>query len=232
MVDAYAARPPYPEALLDAIAALAASRGPRIADIGAGLGHLALPLCTRGFAVTAVEPAIEMLHRLRQLAREAGASLDTVHGMAEALPLGSQCFDMVLIADAVHFIDPARAAYEIARILTPEGALAVITCEFADTPFMQAVRQVMEEAAPRRPRQTAAAIEQLLAVAGTKRGEPRVLCDDTPVEPVALESILRSISFIGPAMNPQRYAAFRDRISSIEGPRRWARKFTLYSSWR
>ena len=38
-----------------------------------------------------------------------------------------------------------------------------------------------------------------------------------------LESILRSISFIGPALNPQRFARFHERIRALPGPRRPAR---------
>ena len=42
-----------------------------------------------------------------------------------------------------------------------------------------------------------------------------------------LEQILRSFSFVGPAMNPARFAAFRERLLAIPGPAVWARTFTL-----
>lgn len=232
MVDAYAARPPYPHALVDAVAETVRQRGQRVLDVGAGIGHLALPLCARGLAVTAVEPAIEMLERLRQMASASSAPLALVHAMAEMLPLPSRAFELVLVADAVHFLDPLRAAYELSRVLTSRGTLVVITCEFGDTRFMRAVTEVMRGAAPRRPRDTTASVAQLLAVVGGKRNPPRVFHDETLVEPDVLENILRSISFIGPAMNPARYAAFRERILAIDGPRRWARTFTLYSAER
>src|SRR5216117_2702618 len=97
MADVYDARPPYPEALIAAIAALAP--GPRVADLGAGIGHLALPLAARGFDVVAVEPAEAMLDALRKASRRGCFSLATVHGMAEALPFEAARFDLVLIAD-------------------------------------------------------------------------------------------------------------------------------------
>ena len=42
MADVYDARPAYPNGLIDALAELA--RGRRVADLGAGIGHVALPL--------------------------------------------------------------------------------------------------------------------------------------------------------------------------------------------
>src|SRR4051812_37651714 len=79
MADVYDARPPYPAALLDAIAELATAVGGAIGDLGAGIGHLALPLASRSFDVVAVEPAGEMLARLRRAAAERGLALSTVH---------------------------------------------------------------------------------------------------------------------------------------------------------
>ncbi|HVU51011.1 MAG TPA: methyltransferase type 11, partial [Polyangia bacterium] len=54
MAEVYDARPPYPTALVDALSALAPAGAP-VADLGAGTGHLALPLAARGLDVTAIE---------------------------------------------------------------------------------------------------------------------------------------------------------------------------------
>ena len=84
MADVDDARPPYPADLVDAIAALARSRsgGPsRVVDIGAGIGHLALPLAQRGLEVVAIEPAASMLARL-----EAAAAAGTHHLRAFPAP--------------------------------------------------------------------------------------------------------------------------------------------------
>jgi ubiquinone/menaquinone biosynthesis C-methylase UbiE len=227
MVDAYEARPAYPEPLLDAIAELPRSDRARVLDVGAGVGHLALPLAERGFEVTALEPAEAMLQRLAQRAVARAVPVHTVHGMAEALPFEDARFDLVVVADAIHFLDVERAAYELARVMTRQAALALVTCEFTDTPFMRAVTRVMEDAAPRRPRSVSAALAQFVAVTKARRVRVRTFCDETQVEPATLEGILRSISFIGPAMNEARYAAFSKRIHAIEQPAVWARTFTL-----
>ena len=231
MVDAYQARPPYPTALVDAVATLATPPA-RVGDIGAGLGHLALPLAERGFEVIAVEPAAQMLAQLSELAAQRGLSIAAVHGMAEAIPLDDACLELVIVADAVHFLDSERAAPEIGRVLAPSGALAVVTCELTPTPFMQGVVRVMQEVIPRRLREVSSAITELLAVSKVRGITEQRFLDETAVSRETLEEILRSISIIGPAMNAARYAAFRKRIHAIDHEPRWARTFTLRAGTR
>lgn len=230
MVDPYEARPNYPAALIDQLAAL--SPNPRVLDIGAGLGHLALPLAQRGLCVTAVEPAVHMLQRLDEKARRVGIALTTLHAQAERLPLPDHSFDLVILADALHFLDSERAAQEIARVLTRDGTLAVLVCEFAETPFMNALQTIMEDAAPRRPRDTRQSLTELFATAGLRCPAPTVVVQDVDLDETTLFGILGSISFIGPAMNTTRAAAFRQRVLEISHPRRWARKLCLYTAKR
>ncbi len=227
MVDVYDARPAYPLALVGALAELADRDDRRIVDLGAGIGHLALPLAARGFEVTAVEPALSMLERLRHRAAERGLTLHTVHATAEALPVASSRYELAIIADALHFLDAERAALEVARVLAPKGSLALITCELSDTQFMRGVVQHMAEAAPRRPRELGAAVAQVSAVASVQFSLDLTFHDETPVDRDTLERILRSISFIGPAMHAERFEAFRQRIHALPGEPVWARTFRL-----
>lgn len=226
MADVYDARPPYPDALVDALGALAPPGG-HVGDLGAGIGHLTLPLAARGLRVTAVEPAREMLMRLERAARARALAVDAVHAAAEATPLASGSLDLALVADAVHFLDAERAGREIGRTLRPGGALALLTCQLADTPFMHAVVAAMEDAAPRRPRTTRNTIAQLGAVAGITWQSTQHFEDETAVDHETLERILRSISFIGPAMNAARFEAFRARVRTLSDAPRWARTFQL-----
>jgi ubiquinone/menaquinone biosynthesis C-methylase UbiE len=229
MADVYDARPDYPVELIDAIAELAGSVGKRIGDLGAGIGHLAIPLAERGFEVTAIEPARAMLDRLEATAVERGASVRSLHAAAEALPVEAKSFDVILIADALHFIDSELAAREIARVLVHRGLLIVVTCELGDTPFMRDVARIIEEATQRRPRQMVSRNAQLSGVAKIPLSKGRTFTDETPVTRATLERILGSISFVGPAMNPERTAAFHARVHALaaETPIHWARKFTL-----
>jgi len=231
MADVYDARPAYPSRLIDALVALAPDHG-RVGDLGAGIGHVALPLAERGLNVIAVEPAHAMLDRLSAEAHRRGLSIRAVHAMAEALPLDDASLDLVVVADAVHFLDAELGAREIARVLAPKGALAIVTCELGKTPFMQSLVELMEASAPRRPRNVEHTLAQIPAISGVRFENPRLFHDETPVDGHTLERILRSISFIGPAMNPARFAAFRERVHALPGRPTWARTFTLRAGRR
>jgi SAM-dependent methyltransferase len=232
MADVYDARPPYPAALVDALAALAGPPGSRVGDLGAGIGHLALPLAARGYDVAAFEPAFAMLARLRAAADARGLALRSYQATAEALPLGRSSLDLALVADALHFLDAQLAGEELARVLARRGTLAVVTSGFGDTPYMRAVVALMEEAVPRRPRALARQLAQVSSLANVELGPERFFDDETPVDHPTLERILRSISFIGPAMNEARFTAFRARVHALPGAPAWARRFVLRAGQR
>lgn len=231
MADVYDARPAYPTALIDALAALVPDRG-RVGDLGAGIGHVALPLAERGFDVVAVEPARAMLDRLTSEAARRRLGIRSVHAAAEALPLEDASLDLAVVVDAVHFLDAELASREIARVLRPTGALAIVTCELGTTPFMRSLVALMQASAPRRPRNVDHTLVQIPTMSGVRFASPRVFYDETPVDGPTLERILRSISFIGPAMNPERFAAFRKKVHDLPGPPAWARTFTMRAGRR
>jgi ubiquinone/menaquinone biosynthesis C-methylase UbiE len=231
MADVYDARPAYPPKLIDALAELAGA-GRRVADLGAGIGHVALPLAQQGLHVTAIEPAEAMLERLQERARQCRLSIRAAHATAEALPLEDASLDLAVVADALHFIDAELVAREIARVLVPGGALAVVTCELGKTPFMQDLLEIIEASVPRRPRNLDRNLIQISGITGVRFTRKREFHDETPVDNETLERILRSISFIGPAMNPARFAAFRQRVRALPGRPAWARTFTLLAGRR
>jgi len=114
-------RPDYTEAAVRWALEPVWSRQPlRVIDLGAGTGKLTATLVRLGVDVTAVEPDLNMLAELR---REL-ASVRSVPGHAEEIPLPDASVDAVLAGQAMHWFDLDRALPEIARVLTPGGVLA------------------------------------------------------------------------------------------------------------
>jgi SAM-dependent methyltransferase len=60
-----------------------------------------------------------------ELAREL-PDVTLLEGAAEAIPLDDQTVDAVLVAQAWHWVDPALAVPEVARVLSPGGSLGMI----------------------------------------------------------------------------------------------------------
>jgi SAM-dependent methyltransferase len=124
LVEFYdAARPSYPDALFDSLAALTQPlEGARIVEVGAGTGIATRALRARGATVLPVDHGAAMLARLQ----ERGAQFPTaVRADAHALPVRTGWADLVCYAQAWHWTDLRRATAEAARVLRPGGALAV-----------------------------------------------------------------------------------------------------------
>jgi SAM-dependent methyltransferase len=79
-------------------------------------------LVERGFEVTAVEPLAEMRE---QLAASVPAAV-VADGTAERIPVADGSFDAVVVAQAWHWFDAAKAVREAARVLVPGGTLGLV----------------------------------------------------------------------------------------------------------
>ena len=120
------ARPGYPPAVFDDLAALAGlGPGARVLEIGAGTGKATVPLAARGYAVVAVELGARMAAvARRKLARF--PAVRVVVAAFEAWPLPAEPFDAVVAATAFSWVDPAVRVAKAADGLRPGGALATL----------------------------------------------------------------------------------------------------------
>jgi SAM-dependent methyltransferase len=113
------ARPSYPSAALDW---LLPDGSPDVLDLGAGTGKLTRLIHERGLQVAAVDPSEQMLAELQRLLPDVHAHV----GTAEQIPVPDASFDVVLVAQAWHWVDVPRAAAEVGRVLRPGGQLGLI----------------------------------------------------------------------------------------------------------
>ena len=88
-------------------------------DIGCGTGRAAEALVERGSRVWGVEPEPEMA----ALARERVSTVKVAP--AEQLPFKDGWFERALMWLVVHLVDRPRAFAEAARVLGPDGRLAI-----------------------------------------------------------------------------------------------------------
>jgi SAM-dependent methyltransferase len=112
-------RPPYPPEALDWLLPAGARR---VLDLGAGTGKLTRQLAARGLDVVAVEPAEGMRAELARVR----PGIPVLAGSAEQIPLDDGAVDAVLAAQAWHWVDPARAVPEAARVLAAGGTLGLV----------------------------------------------------------------------------------------------------------
>jgi SAM-dependent methyltransferase len=112
-------RPPYPA---EGVGWLLPPHARRVLDLGAGTGKLTRQLHERGLDVVAVEPSPGMREKLA----DALPDVTPLDGTAEAIPLPDHSVDVVLVAQAWHWVDPPRALPEVARVLTRGGRLGLI----------------------------------------------------------------------------------------------------------
>lgn len=129
-------RPGYPEALLRRLqesAGLTASSS--VADLGSGTGISTELLLRAGCTVHAVEPNDAM--RAAAEERLAGRpGFRSVAGTAERTTLPDSSVDLVAAGQAFHWFRPEPTRTELARILRPDGRVALFwNRRVPETPF-------------------------------------------------------------------------------------------------
>jgi SAM-dependent methyltransferase len=126
------ARPSYPEALVDDV--IARSRIPahgRILEVGAGTGKATVLFARRGYSIVALEPGANLAKVLRR--NVSGFPAVAIEmSTFEAWNGADGTFDLVISAQAFHWVDPEVRYRKAATALRPVGALALIRNEQED----------------------------------------------------------------------------------------------------
>ena len=110
----------------DFVARLSLPAGARVLDVATGTGNVAIPLARKGFAVTGVDIAPNLLEQARERAVREGLEAAFDEGDAEQLPYPDGSFDVVVSMFGAMFAPrPEIVATELARVLKPGGLLAM-----------------------------------------------------------------------------------------------------------
>lgn len=112
------ARPTYPPALFEALAALAPGRDLGW-DCGAGSGQASVALSRHFAAVHASEPSARQLEQAQQ-----APGVTYALERAEDVSLPDGCCDLALAAQALHWFDLDLFYAQVRRVLKPGGVLA------------------------------------------------------------------------------------------------------------
>jgi len=117
----YEFRPDYaPQALTGALRVAGVAAGDRVCDIGAGSGHLTIPLLEHGLVVDAVEPTPAMRELgTRRTERFGGVSWSDGQGERTGRPSGD--YALVTFGSSFDRTEQPAALRETARLLRPGG---------------------------------------------------------------------------------------------------------------
>jgi SAM-dependent methyltransferase len=119
------ARPGYPDALIRAVVELSGvpERG-RILEIGCGTGQATAPFAERGYELLCLEPGAQLAAAAAERFRSAAnVAIEVV--TFEDWPVPRGAFDLVVSAQAFHWIDPDVGLPKAAAALRSTGALAL-----------------------------------------------------------------------------------------------------------
>jgi ubiquinone/menaquinone biosynthesis C-methylase UbiE len=144
------ARPGYPEALIEDVIALSGiPPGGSILEIGCGPGKATLPFARRGYSMLCLELG-ESLAALAAERCRPYPQVEIQHVAFEEWPLREKSFDLVLSAQALHWIDPEIRYVKAAAALRKTGALAILWNHSPgeDSPFRRAATEIHRAVAP------------------------------------------------------------------------------------
>ncbi|CAK4079760.1 unnamed protein product [Aphanomyces euteiches] len=136
------ARPDFPLECLDHVVPPTLSQTSRVLEIGSGTGKFTALLASRFDHITAVEPSEGM----RAVFTGKFPSIPCLEGAAEGIPLPDASQDATYIAQAFHWCSNMDALTEMARVLVPNGLVALVwNMEDDRTPWVRSLRSLYEK---------------------------------------------------------------------------------------
>ncbi len=143
-----AARAGYPDELFSLIASFVAP-GASVLEVGCGTGKATVGLVAHGLKIVALDPGPSMI---AQASANIGTDEDVrfVQSTFEAWRADTAAFDVIVAAQAWHWVPPEIGAAKAASLLKPEGVLAIFGNDWtlANPDLSAAVDAVYRRLAP------------------------------------------------------------------------------------
>ena len=143
-------RPGYPEGVLTLLQDRGwLKRGARVADIGSGTGIFSRLLLDEGAEVFAVEPNAGMREAAEAMLGH-HALFHSIAASGEGTTLADHSMDIIVSAQAFHWLDRTRARSEFTRLLKPDGRIVLIwnVRQTASTPFLRDYENLLLHSTP------------------------------------------------------------------------------------
>ncbi len=129
------------------VRAIDEERGARVFDACAGTGDVTRLLAEAGFAVTALDAAMDMLQLGRQT-KDAAAAVQWCAGDCMALPFPDDAFACATMAVGIGNIpDREGALRELARVVQPGGQLLILEAMPADSSLVRWAQRLYQRIA-------------------------------------------------------------------------------------
>jgi SAM-dependent methyltransferase len=109
---------------IEIVNALDIPQGARILDVACGAGQIAIPLAQKGYDVTGVDIATNLIEQARVRANMEQLDVEFQEGDAEDLNFPDASFDVVIsLIGAMFAPRPERVAAELTRVCRPGGTI-------------------------------------------------------------------------------------------------------------
>ncbi len=217
--DAYArGRPSYPREAIEWLTRQCAlGPGATVVDVAAGTGKLTEVLVPLGGTIIAVEPVDAMRAELEA----ALPGVAALAGTAEELPLPDGSADTITVGQAYHWFAGESALAEFARVLRPDGRLALAwNARDLTRPYWREVSRIIDPLREDAPEHRSGAWrESLAATERFRRLEAEGFSYRQLVEHDVLLDRVGSISFIA-ALPPPKREAVLEQVAALvaDGP--------------
>lgn len=127
IVEAYLTHRPFPPEITARIVADApVTTASRVLDLAGGPGDFAVQLAAKAGAVALMELSRGFLDAAQRRAVAAGQTLELLHESCNRLVFRDDSFDVITVAQALHWLDDVMVCRGVGRVLRPGGSFFVV----------------------------------------------------------------------------------------------------------